>query len=194
MNCIVALDFETTGTVPGFPNEPWQVGIVPIADKKIDLENAFETLLRISPDRPFNKYAPGRHAQLRDTLADAPALHDAWQSLAERLSGRYIIAHNIGTERTLLKNAAPLHTFGPWIDTLALAKKVWPGLKSYALEDLTAALDLRSRLDALLPRRAPHDAFYDAAACALLFIIITTLPGWNTLTPADLSRISCGKH
>lgn len=194
MNELIAIDFETTGTVPGFPNEPWQIGIIPIAGHTIDLDNAFESFLRISPNRPFNKYAPGRHAQLRETLANAPALHDAWQRLSDLLAGNIIIAHNIGTERTVLKNAAPLHAFGPWIDTLTLSKKVWPGLASYALEDLTAALDLRTHLDALLPGRTPHDAFYDAAACALLYLHITALPGWRDLSPDDLSRISCGKH
>ena len=26
----VAVDFETTGSVPGYPNEPWQIGLAPI--------------------------------------------------------------------------------------------------------------------------------------------------------------------
>ena len=30
MFAFAAIDFETTGSVPGFPNEPWQVGVLAV--------------------------------------------------------------------------------------------------------------------------------------------------------------------
>jgi DNA polymerase-3 subunit epsilon len=191
-----AIDFETTGAVPGLPNEPWQVGVVSFPADAADIRHSssvvrhstFESLLRISPDRPFNKWAPGRHARLRSELAAAPALPDLWPELAPRLAGP-VVAHNVGTERSLLQSAAPLHVPGPWIDTLALARRAWPAAPSHALEDLVPALGLQSRLRALLPGREPHDALYDAFACALLLLHLLDQPGWGSLAPDELAAI-----
>jgi DNA polymerase III epsilon subunit-like protein len=178
-----AIDFETTGAVPGLPNEPWQVGVVSVpADAAIRhsafsiQHSAFESLLRVSPDRPFNRWAA------------APALADLWPALAPRLAGP-VVAHNVGTERSLLQASAPLHVPGPWIDTLALARRAWPAAPSHALEDLVPALGLRPRLEALLPGREPHDALYDALACALLLLHVLAQPGWRGLSPAELAGI-----
>ena len=191
-----AIDFETTGAVPGLPNEPWQVGVVSFpADAETIRHSAFgirhssfESLLRVSPDRPFNRWAPGRHARIRAELAAAPALGDLWPEFAPLLAGP-VVAHNVGTERSLLQAAAPLHVPGPWIDTLALARRAWPAAPSHALEDLVPALGLRPRLESFLPGREPHDALYDALACALLLLHILEQPGWGSLSPEDLAGI-----
>ena len=106
---ITALDFETTGAVPGPPDEPWQI--------------------------------------------------------------------------------APLHTFGPWIDTLALARRVRPDLTSHALADVCNALDLTPRLQELCPGRDWHDALYDAFACALICEYCLALPGWEQVSLAALASI-----
>ncbi len=181
-----AIDFESTGSVPGLPNEPWQVGVVSVPADAAVPHSSFESLLRVSPDRPFNKWAPGRHARIRAELAAAPTLPDLWPELAPRLSGP-VVAHNAGTERSLLQAAAPLHVPGPWIDTLALSRRAWPAAPSHALEDLVPALGLLPRLQALLPGREPHDALYDAAACALLLLHLLDQPGWGALSPAELA-------
>lgn len=188
MFAFTAIDFETTGSVPGFPNEPWQVGLVCVPPDGTAPPSSFESLLRVSPDRPFNRWAPGRHARIRAELAGAPALADLWPELAPRLAGP-VAAHNVGTERSLLQASAPLHVPGPWIDTLALARRAWPAAPSHALEDLVPALGLLPRLRALLPGRGPHDALYDAAACALLLLHLLEQPGWGSLRPAELSAI-----
>ena len=185
-----AIDFETTGTVPGHPNEPWQVGAVAVgADFRTTPDGFFESLLRIDPARPFNRHAPGRHARLRRELAASPTLVEVWPDLAPLLAGP-VVAHNAGTERSMLQSAAPLHVPGPWIDTLALARRAWPDLRSHALEDLAPALGLLSTLRGLFPDRAPHDALYDAAACALVLIRLLREPGWENLTPVELAQLS----
>lgn len=188
MFAFAAIDFETTGAVPGFPNEPWQVGVLAVPADPAAAPAPFESLLRIDPARPFNRYAPGRHARLRAELAAAPPLPALWPALAPRLAGP-VVAHNAGVERTLLAAAAPLHAPGPWIDTLALARAAWPGAPSHALEDLVPALGLLPRLRALVPGREPHDALYDAAACALLLRHLLAQPGWSGLSPAELATV-----
>jgi DNA polymerase III subunit epsilon len=179
---IVALDFETTGAVAGWPVEAWQVGVVCLRGGRVAPHERVEYLLRVAPDRPFNPHAPGRHGQLRDELARTPDLAARWPELHGWLSNRPVAAHNAGTERTILRRAAPLHRYGPWIDTLRLVRRTYPRLASAALEDVVATLGLTPRLAALSPDRAPHDAFHDALACAVLLEHFLTLPGWEQVT------------
>ena len=109
----ISLDFETTGTVRGWPNEPWQLGLVAITDGRPVPESRWETFFRIPADRPFSPRAPGRWAELRDALADAPSFMEIWPDLADRLVGHPLVAHNAATERTILEKRAPLTPFGP---------------------------------------------------------------------------------
>lgn len=184
----MAIDFETTGLVPGYRNEPWQIGLAPICNGEVGV-GLSDSLLNVG-DRPFNKFAPGRHAQLRGKIAVAPTLNELWPRLWPRLVGTFLVAHNVGTERTMLASSAPLHVFGPWIDTLSLARAAWPGLGSYALEDLCALFRLDAAVSSRCPGRAPHDALYDAVACALLLLHLLKQPGWETLSAEELAEIS----
>lgn len=181
------LDFETTGEVPGHPNLPWQIGLVGFAGGQPCPANQFASLLQVG-DRPFNPYAPGRHAQLRDDICRAPTLPDLWPQLANRLLGRPLVAHNVATEKKCLAEAFPLHVFGPWIDTLKLVRVAYPQAPSHQLPDLLDLLGLRQAVAALCPGLESHDALYDAVGCALLFAHLLALPGWQTLTVPDLAR------
>ena len=186
-----AIDFETTGSLLGFPNEPWQIGIAEIRDGRISTD-FFDSLINVG-DRPFNKYAPGRHAQLRDQIAVAPTLEQLWPLVSQNLSGRVLVAHNTGTERSVLAAASPLHVFGPWIDTLILSRYAWPGLPSHALEDVIAALGLTPAVSARCPGRGPHDACYDAVASAALLLHLLEQPQWRSMTAADLVALCSGE-
>lgn len=187
---ITVLDFETTGAVRGWPVEPWQVGMVRVRGGRVVAEERREHLLRVAEDRPFNPRAPGRHARLRHELAQAPDLASLWPDLAPWVAGVPLAAHNVGTERSVLQRAAPLHRLGPWIDTLRLVRQSYPQLASAALEDVVTALQLQPRLEALCTGRAPHDALYDALACALLLEHFLALPGWEAVTVRALAGIS----
>lgn len=179
--CFAVIDFETTGSVAGYPVEPWQVGIVRVRDGRVCAEERFESLLRVG-DRPFNPRAPGRHAQIRGQLAEAPPPGELWPELAVWLTGLPLTAHNTGTERGVLSRMAPLHWLGPWVDTLMLTRRAYPELASCALEDVVAAFGLEPRVRVLCPGRGAHDALYDAFACAVLLEHFLALPGWEHVT------------
>jgi DNA polymerase-3 subunit epsilon len=183
----VALDFETTGSVPGYPVEPWQVGIVRVEKGGVCRESLFESLMRVG-ERPFNPRAPGRHAQIRAQLAVAPTTDELLDVFSGWLTGVPLVAHNVGTERAMLAKIAPLHRFGPWVDTLALARHAYPKLESKSLEDVTAALGLVPQIQEICPDREPHDALYDATACAALFTHFLSLPGWEHVTVEALTE------
>ncbi len=185
-----AIDFETTGDVPGYPNEPWQIGCVAVPEGgRVADAVRFESYLRVAADRPFNRWAPGRHSKIRSELAVSPTLVEVLPELDGMLSGP-LVAHNASTERKMLGEALPLHRPGPWIDTLALSRIAWPDAESHALEDLIPSLGLGDALAAMCPGRAPHDALYDALACALLLeTLLSSSSAWGRSSPAELSRM-----
>ena len=184
---LTVLDFETTGAVAGHADEPWQVGMVELQDGRVT-GRYYESYLCVAAARPFNPYAPGRHAELRGVLAAAPPPADLWPVWRPWLEGRPLAAHNVGTEKKFLQRAAPLHEFGPWIDTLKLARRVRPDLGGHALADVCAALDVVDRARALCPGRDWHDALFDAFASALVLEHCLALPGWADVGVEALSQ------
>jgi DNA polymerase-3 subunit epsilon len=89
---------------------------------------------------------------------------DQWESFYPVLAGKRLVAHNIACEKTILTRIAPLTKWGPWVDTLKLAKARYPKLPSYALGDLCGMFGCVPQM----PGRTWHDGLYDAVACAML--------------------------
>ncbi len=105
-------------------------------------------------------------------------------------------AHNRHAENNFLKTAWALPTavpdwrtgegtaqeWGPWIDTLAIYKGIYPDLDSYALGHLVDRFQLREQLDGLAGEHCPpdrsraHCALFDALASALLLVRLDTEP------------------
>ena len=187
---ILAMDFELTGTARENDNLPWQLGVIRILKGAIEPNASFSLYLNVPTTHQFNPYSPGRWAALRETLAEAPDFTSLWPRLEPWLTGRALLAHHAPTERSVLQRFFPLHTFGPWLDTLEIAKAAYPKLNSHKLEDIIPELFLTEQVQSLAPGREPHDAFYDACACAVLFRHIISLPGWNRATIWQLQHLS----
>ena len=177
---LTVLDFETTGSVPGFDAEPWQIGAIVMRGGRVRSET-FESLIRVDANRPFNAYAPGDHHKRRDEIAAAPEVSKVWKKLEPWVTGHPLAAHNAAVEKKFLRQMAPMHRFGPWVDTLKLARLAWPNAPSHRLEDLVSGLKLEPRIRECCASGAPHDALYDAAACAVLLEKMLSLPGWENL-------------
>ena len=186
---ITVLDYESTGALRGYPNEPWQIGMVSLKNSKVDPDSMFESLLQVDINRPFNPHAPGRHGVLRDKISEAQTPQELWPQVKQRVTGRPLCAHNVATEKKFTRAMAPLHRFGPWIDTLRIARKAWPGGPSYALGDLIGMFGLKQRVDNLCPGGQAHDALYDAVASAMLMEHLLEQPGWGKITLAELTSI-----
>ena len=178
---LTVLDFETTGSVPGFDTEPWQVAAVVLKNGLVDPRQTFESLVRVDINRPFNAYAPGKHHKLRDEIAAAAEVSTVWKKLEGWVTGRPLAAHNVATEKKFLRQMAPMHRFGPWVDTLALVRQAWPKAPSHKLEDLISGLKLEARVRELCPYGEAHDALYDAVSCAVLLEHLLTQSGWGDL-------------
>lgn len=175
-----AIDFETTGAVEDYPVEPWQVGVVVWTPG--DTPVLWESTLRVGP-RPFHPNAPGRHAQIRAELEQSPSLSECLPRLRQLCGGRPLVAHNAATELACFRREVPLEAFGPWVDTLKLARAAWPLFPSHSLEALLEGFKLTERVLQALPGRAPHDALYDALGSAVLLDYLLSCPGWSEATP-----------
>ena len=175
---LTVLDFESTGVVRGHPDEPWQVGFVEMQGGRVT-GRFYENWLHVPVDRPFNPYAPGRHAEIRTLLASAPEMADLWPEWRPWLEGHPLVAHNSGTEKKFLRRAAPMHKLGPWIDTLKLARHARPDLDGHSLAEVCEAMGLTARVRTFCPDRSWHDALFDAFASALIVEHCLALPGWE---------------
>ena len=146
-----AIDFETTGYEAGSTNEPWQLGLAVVCGGEIVETREFFFDVEGAPARAHEADALG-------------TLQSSFETWAPHLVGQRLVAHNIACERTILTRTAPLTKWGPWVDTMKLAKAMYPKLPSYALGELCAAFGCVPQIDG----RTWHDGLYDAVACANL--------------------------
>ena len=108
------------------------------------------------------------HGITTQDLAYAPSMSNLWPEIKTQLRGRVLIGHNPSTEQRFLAAAFPGHGFGPYIDTLALARKVIPDAPNYSLGEICEGLGLLGSIQALVPAKRWHDALFDAAASFVL--------------------------
>ena len=160
-----AIDFESAGVVKGDTDTPIQIGIAVMPGLDVAGVESFVSYLHT--DRPVTWQASQVHGITTADLAGAPTMLSLWPEVKARLGGRLMVAHGAGTEKRFLR-AYPMHGFGPWVDTLKLARRFWPGVRDYSLETLILAGSLKNELQAACPGRHFHDALYDAVASLLV--------------------------
>lgn len=159
-----AIDFESAGSARGETDVPVQIGLACWSLAK-GHERHFVSYLR-SP-RPIAWSARKVHGISDEDLIDAPNLPMLWPEVKQRLHGAAIVAHAKGTEKRFLR-AYPGHSFGPWIDTLLLARAAWPDHPAHSLSELCEAASLSNTVQQLVPERRWHDALYDAVGSLVL--------------------------
>ena len=169
-----ALDFESAGERPNEAGIPVQLGVVWMEGLSVSSESFYRSYLKTS--RPVTWTARQIHGITDEDLRDAPELLSLWPELKQRLGGRWMVAHGVGTEKRYLR-AFPMHGFGPWIDTLTLSRKILTGRSSYALSELAGELSLEAEARALLPDFRWHEALSDALASLLLLKKLIELSG-----------------
>ena len=178
-----ALDFESAGEAPGMTDAPVQVGIACMRGTDVLTDDFFRTY--INPRRAVTWAAQKVHGITTGQLVTAPDMKSLWPEFRSRLSGHIIVAHGIGTEKRFLRTF-PFHGFGPWLDTVIIARRAWPGLGDYTLECLASALGFGPELDKLCPGLAFHDALYDAVGSLLVLRALVSSAGLFERSVTDL--------
>lgn len=159
-----AIDFESAGAARGVTDSPVQVGL---ASWSMAEGHGGGFVSYLSTDRPVLWSARKVHGIGPEDLKNAPALLTLWPELKSRLAGAVVVAHGKGTEKRFLR-AFPGHGFGPWIDTLLLARAAWPELSDHSLGALCGQWQLTEKVRTIVPGKSWHDALFDAAASLVL--------------------------
>ncbi|MES2923230.1 MAG: exonuclease domain-containing protein [Verrucomicrobiota bacterium] len=159
-----AIDFESAGASRGKTDSPVQIGL---ASWSAETGHAGEFVSYLRTEQPIQWAARKVHGIGPEHLAEAPVLLMLWPEVKQRLAGAIVVAHGKGTEKRFLR-AFPGHGFGPWIDTLLLARAAWPALPDHSLGALCEAHGLTDSIRALVPDKSWHDALFDAVASLVL--------------------------
>ena len=157
----IAIDFETAK----YSRESaCSVGLVKFIDGKA--ADTFSSLIRppalyIRPD--FTEI----HGLTVDDVKDAPTFADLWDSAIKGFIGDFpLAAHNAAFDMGVLGAVLEWHELAipalPYFCTCRLARRTWPGLKSYALTALAAHFGII--YDA-------HNALDDAMTCGKLTLM-----------------------
>lgn len=159
------LDLESTGMDPR-RHQVLQVGVAEIRGGRIPLGAAWASYVR--PLRPFGSETVRVHGLSHDSLQAAPPLPEVRAELAQRLSGRIVVAHYAPLELGFLRRwgLRPRQV----LDTLDL------GLLAEG-ERLEMAQRDRYTLPALARRcgvtvYGEHDALADALITAQVFVAL----------------------
>ncbi|MEO8206856.1 MAG: 3'-5' exonuclease [Chthoniobacterales bacterium] len=160
-----AIDFESAGAAAGQTDIPIQVGIAVMENGIISETTFFRSYLHAGTPVVWN--AQRVHGISTDDLHGAPTLLSLWPEIRARLAGNWVVAHSAGTEKRFLR-VFPLHGFGPWADTLPIARAFFPALNAYNLSSLAANFALEEKVRALCPDFHWHDALFDAVGSLVL--------------------------
>lgn len=158
-----AIDFESAGAAPGRSDEPVQVGMA--VWRGAALGECFRSFIQSSV--AITRSARAVHGIADRDVTTAPPMASLWPEFKARLSGAVVVAHGAGTEKRFLR-AFPMHGFGPWLDTLAVARAALPELGDHSLGAVTRALGAEEEVRNLCPQHDWHDALFDAVACLVV--------------------------
>ena len=136
----IAFDLETTGTLPGV-DQIAEIGAVLFNEQGIQ-ETIFATL--INPLVPMPEGASRVNGITDDMLAGKPLITDVLDAFAEFCGDEILVAHNAAFDAQFLTADIRKHETkspgGIILDTLPIARKVYPGLANYKLGTLISAL------------------------------------------------------
>jgi len=160
-----ALDIETTGLSPQF------CGIVEIAALKVlpgGETQTFQTL--VDPKCFIPRAVTAIHGITNDMVRGAPAAGDVIGALVDFAAQTPLVLHNapfdLGFLTPLVQERGLAWRSTAVFDTLKLAKRAFPGLRSYSLENLSRFFDFDAGNH--------HRALADCRYCAQLFSLTRT--------------------
>lgn len=159
----VAFDLETTGTVPAI-DQIVEIGAVRFFNGEV--EATFSTL--VDPRQSIPPGASAVNGITDDMIVGKPFIETLLDPLAEFCEDLPLVAHNAPFDAqfliSVIKKYETSSPRGVILDTLPMARKVFPGLANYKLGTLVQHL----KIEAGTFHRAEEDASY----CGKLFLEI----------------------
>lgn len=172
---MIVADVEGNGQTPP---EIIEIAVLPVGADTAETD--MRTWL-IRPEHPITPLVTRKvHGISNTDVADCPAWAELAADIKNALTGRVLVAHNASVEYQVLSAHLPGWTPPAVLDTLRLAKHVWPNLPGYGLDKLIA----HARIDAAeVIGQRHHRAAYDTW-CAwqlLCHLIDDARLDWDTL-------------
>lgn len=153
------VDIETTGGNAG-GSRITEIAI--LIHDGTDIIDRFETLVNPKKEIPLPIFA--LTGITNEMVAHAPVFDDIAEKVAEMLTDRIFVAHNVNFDYSFVRHQLEEAGF-KWtarkLCTVRAARKIRPGLASYSLGNLCQSLDI--------PIENRHRAGGDAEATAILF-------------------------
>jgi DNA polymerase III epsilon subunit family exonuclease len=157
----VAFDFETTGFSPTAGDKIIEFGAVKFKDGTVI--DTFQAL--VDPQRLIPEQAGSVSGISDDMVRGKPTAAKVLPEFVRFIGDAVLIAHNadfdMGFLRAALQDAGMPLLPNLVIDTLALARKAFPGLRAYKLQALVSHLNL--------PPNQAHRALDDSQMCMKVF-------------------------
>lgn len=184
-NKYVVIDLETTGNNPKKGDKIIQFAAVVIEDGVIT--ESFSSL--INPQKPIPAFIEELTGLEDEMVKDAPLFAEIAAKVNSLLDGAYFVAHNILFDLSFLQEeliqAGYEGFYGSVLDTVEMARILFPTADGYKLSDLAAKEDLH--------HDRPHQADSDAQVTAELFLILLeNLAALPSVTLRQLSQLAGG--
>ncbi|MEQ2464988.1 ATP-dependent DNA helicase DinG [Niallia sp. Sow4_A1] len=175
-NKFVVVDLETNGNSPRKGDRIIQFAAVVIENGKI-VEEYSSLLNPLQPISPFIEELTGITDEMVET---APIFDEVAEKIVSLLEEAYFVAHNVLFDLSFLneelEQAGFKQFYGPILDTVELARILYPTADSYKLTDLAAQEGIvHSR-----PHQADSDAYVTAELLLLLLEKLNVLPQVTT--------------
>ncbi|WHY75854.1 ATP-dependent DNA helicase DinG [Neobacillus sp. WH10] len=185
LNKFVVVDLETTGNLSKKGDKIIQFAAVVIENGHIT--DKFSSL--INPQKMIPAFIEELTGINDEMVKDAPLFSEIAEKVMSLLDGAYFVAHNVLFDLSFLQEeliqSGCEGFFGPVLDTVEMARILYPTADSYKLSDLAEKEKLN--------HDRPHQADSDAQVTAELFLIllkkISSLP---QITIGQLSQLAGG--
>jgi DNA polymerase-3 subunit epsilon len=160
-------DIETTGGQPG-GNSIIEIGICFVCNNVITAR--YHSLF--NPGRSIPRFITGLTGIDDVMVKDAPLFSDEAARIYDMLSGCVFVAHNVNFDFAFIQKSLDLEGIR-WsprkLCTIRLARRAFPGLRSYSLGALSNHLNIT--------QNEAHRALSDAETAALIFLKSTAIVG-----------------
>lgn len=192
----IVIDTETTGLEPQKGHRIIEIGCIELINRQISGNNLH---YYINPQRPVEEEALAIHGITNEFLCDKPIFADILNDLLTFIKGAELIAHNASFDvgfinheiQLVARNAKLLDEYVTIFDTLALARKKFPGQRN-----TLDAICKRYKID--LSERKLHGALLDAQLLAEVYLLMTggqsnLFTNDEDLAPNIINEISTNK-
>lgn len=185
MTTFHVIDFETT-TPRGYRPEPIEVAVISVRTSGAQLTETarFTALMRPpghAPVTPFDTAQTGITPHMVATRPPAPEVLAQLDGLLSAAQPSLLVAHHAPAEASVLydyRQHCPHLAATHLLDTVRLARAVYPGLRSHGLDALMSALDIPRPPDR---HRALADVQVTVQLFQLLAVAGTEAGLWSTL-------------